>query len=78
MGDISACHPLPRKIPLAGEDAVTHCVSPGDQTVKVGQAIGGGVEEHERVEGGCLLTRRQKQCFRGVEEDNLDNDHALE
>ena len=57
---------------------VTHCVSPGDQTVKVGQAIGGRVEEHERVEGGRLLTRRQKQCFSGVEKDNLDNDLALQ
>ena len=49
----------------------TNCVPPGDQAVKVGETIGGGVEEHQRVKGGRLLTQRQKQSFRGVEKNNL-------
>ena len=46
-------------------------MSPCDKAVKVGEAIGGGVEEHERVEGGRLLAQRQKQGFSSVEKDNL-------
>ena len=49
----------------------TSCVPPGDQAVKVGETIGGGVEEHQRVKGGRLLTQRQKQSFSGVEKNNL-------
>ena len=59
---------------LEREGAFTNCVSPGDQAVQVGQAIGRGVEEHQREERGRLLTRRQKQCFSGVEKYNLDNE----
>ena len=35
---------------------ITVVASPGDQAVKVGQAVGGGVEEHESVERRGLLT----------------------
>ena len=49
-------------------------LSPCDKAVKVGEAIGGGVEEHERVEGGRLLAQRQKQGFSSVEKDNLIRD----
>ena len=52
----------------------TNCVPPGDQAVKVGETIGGGVEEHQRVEGGRFLAQRQKQGFSSVEKDNLIKD----
>ena len=68
VGTVGEKYPL-----LEREGAFTNCVSPCDQAVQVGQAIGGGVEEHQREERGRLLTQRQKQCFSGVEKYNLDN-----
>ena len=50
---------------------ITVVVSPGDQAVQVGQAVGGGVEEHESVERRGLLTWWQHQRLGCVEEDNL-------
>ena len=46
-------------------------LSPSGQRVKVGETVGGGVEKHQSVEGGCFLTKRQEKCFSSVEEDNL-------
>ena len=45
--------------------------APCEEPVEVCEAVGGGVEEHEGVEGGGGLPAPQQQRLRCVEENNL-------